>query len=79
MENKHSKCFIVRESESLKFTPKVRQNTSGGQAPSRPLAAMRGREEGGVGKGKLKFNTEEQVRSCVPNFSLIGSIQDKIN
>jgi len=27
MENKHIKCFIVRQSKRLKFTPKMRQNT----------------------------------------------------
>jgi len=26
MDNKHSKCFIVRQSKRLKFMPKMRQN-----------------------------------------------------
>jgi len=47
MENKQSKCFIVRQSKKLKFTPNMRQNTFGGdplvelkRSPD-PLAAIR--------------------------------------
>ena len=35
-ENKHSKCFTVRQSKRLKFTLKMRQNTFGGRVPPVP-------------------------------------------
>jgi len=40
MEKKHSKCFNVSQSERLKFTLTVCQNTFGMQAPPEPAGEV---------------------------------------
>ena len=52
MENKHSKCFIVRQPKRLKFTRKMR-NTFGVLAPSGPA-------------GELKFSPSSPSRNEEP-------------
>ena len=52
MENKHSKFFIVRQSKSLKFTSKMRQNTFDGWAPIRNEGPTSGRRGGEGGEGR---------------------------